>query len=36
MDWDGRTDEGYAVARGVYLISIRGGGIRELLKIVVK
>jgi len=36
VKWDGTTEEGYVVARGVYLVYVNGGGIREVLKVVVK
>jgi hypothetical protein len=36
MVWDGRTDEGRPVARGVYLVRVVGGGLRVTLKVVVR
>jgi hypothetical protein len=31
--WDGRDDQGRDVSSGLYLVSIRGGGIQSLLKV---
>jgi hypothetical protein len=36
VKWNGTTEEGYAVARGVYLVQVSGGGISAILKVVVK
>jgi hypothetical protein len=36
LTWDGRTEEGERVARGVYLVSVSGGGISVTLKLLVK
>ncbi len=35
-EWDGRTEDDFTVARGVYLVHILGGGLSEVLKVVVK
>jgi hypothetical protein len=34
--WDGKTEDEFPVARGVYIIKVDGGGIRETLKVVVR
>jgi hypothetical protein len=34
--WDGKTEDEFPVARGVYLVHIVGGGLNVTLKIVVK
>jgi hypothetical protein len=34
--WDGRTEDEFLVARGVYLVHILGGGLNEVAKVVVK
>jgi hypothetical protein len=34
--WDGRTEDEFIVARGVYLIRVSGGGLNQVLKVVVK
>jgi hypothetical protein len=34
--WNGRTEDEFVVARGVYLIRVLGGGLREVVKVVVK
>ncbi|MEK7475133.1 MAG: hypothetical protein AAB152_05805 [Candidatus Coatesbacteria bacterium] len=34
--WDGRTEDEFVVARGVYLVHILGGGLNEVVKVVVK
>jgi hypothetical protein len=34
--WDGRDEKGRPVARGVYLVHILGGGLNEVVKVVVK
>jgi len=34
--WDGLTQDGFRVARGVYLVRVDGGGLSETLKVLVK
>ena len=34
--WDGRSDDEFIVARGVYLIHVQGGGLNQVLKVVVR
>ena len=34
-NWDGKNDYGEAVSSGVYFISIRGAGIKQMRKVVV-
>ncbi len=36
VNWDGRSGDGFIVARGVYLIHVKGAGIDTLSKVVVK
>ncbi len=36
VKWDGKTEQGYVVARGVYLVHVRGGGLNEVLRVVVR
>ena len=36
VKWNGTTEEGYVVARGVYIVHVSGGGISAILKVVVK
>jgi uncharacterized repeat protein (TIGR01451 family) len=36
VTWDGKTEDEFPVARGVYLVHVSGGGITALLKVVVK
>jgi hypothetical protein len=33
--WDGRNADGERVASGVYILSIQGGGMHQLLKVIV-
>jgi len=34
--WNGRNEDEFVVARGVYLVHVRGGGLSETVKLVVK
>ena len=34
--WDGKTEDEYPVARGVYIVRIIGGGLNDTLKVVVR
>ncbi|MEK7474689.1 MAG: kelch repeat-containing protein [Candidatus Coatesbacteria bacterium] len=36
VKWDGKTEDEFDVARGVYLVHVKGGGITALLKVLVK
>jgi len=36
VKWNGRNEEGERVARGVYIVYVNGGGLKTLLKVVVK
>lgn len=36
VQWDGKLDGGSAVQRGVYLVVVEGGGLKEILKVVVR
>ena len=36
VQWDGRSEDEFPVARGVYLVQVRGGGISQILKVLVK
>ena len=36
VQWDGLTDDEFPVARGVYLVDVSGGGIHEVLKVIVR
>lgn len=35
-EWDGLTEDGFKVARGVYLVQVLGGGLSQVLKVVVR
>jgi hypothetical protein len=34
--WDGKTEDEFPVARGVYIIHIQGGGLNETVKVAVR
>ena len=36
LAWDGETDGGARVQRGVYLVAVEGGGVKKVLKVVVR
>jgi hypothetical protein len=36
LELDGRTEEGFVVVRGVYILRVKGGGLDAILKVVVK
>jgi hypothetical protein len=36
VQWDGRSEDEFPVARGVYLVDVKGGGIHEILKVLVR
>jgi hypothetical protein len=36
VEWDGRSEDEFPVARGVYLVDVKGGGIHKVLKVLVR
>ncbi|MEK7474769.1 MAG: hypothetical protein AAB152_03950 [Candidatus Coatesbacteria bacterium] len=36
VEWDGLSEDEFAVARGVYLVDVEGGGIHQILKVLVR
>ena len=34
--WDGKTEDEFPVARGVYIVRVVGGGLSDTLKVVVR